>query len=83
MKTIYLFQYQFKQEKRGLLNYKTYIIVNDEGNECLRGLPNYCPLDTKEIASRKFVEKFPHVDFNSVEISIFKGDVIDSYEPAE
>ena len=64
MKTIYQFSYQFKQEKRGLMNYKTFIIANERSE-----------------AVFKFAETFPHVDFRTVEVSEFKGSIIDSCEP--
>jgi len=82
MKNIYLFEYQFKQEKRGLMNYKTYMIVDferpdstDEDGKIVKYIP-------REEAVKQFIEKFPHVDMKTVQISLFHGSIIDSCEPA-
>jgi hypothetical protein len=91
MKTIYLFQYQFDPcpsvhssiKKRGLLNYKTFIIVRDNENPNLNDSEEFKFAQSKKVAVNKFKEKFPHVDLSTVNISIFNGDIIDSCEPAE
>ncbi len=86
MKTIYLFEYQFKQEgfvfpKDGRMNYKSYVIVESETPDVwVNG--EYVKYVSREAAITKFVEKYPHVNVNTVKISIFKGDIIDSCEPA-
>jgi hypothetical protein len=82
MKIIYLFSYQFKQEKRGLLNYQTFVIVNGDMEEYGKN-PLLFLQNMQARAELKFQEKFPHVDFDTVEVSEFKGDVIDKCEPAE
>jgi hypothetical protein len=82
MKNIYLFEYQFKQEKRGLLNYKTYIIVENDNMEEYAKNPILFRQNMQIEAENKFKEKFPHVEFDTVEISEFRGDMIDTHEIA-
>jgi len=88
MKTIYLFEYKFKQDqspspsKNGIFNYKTFVIVDDEGHDIMLGAPDYVPFDGKLEAINKFRAKYPHVNMTTVQISQFKGDIIDSCEPA-
>jgi hypothetical protein len=83
MKNIYLFEYSFKQEVRGLLNYKTFIIVENDDMEEYAKNPLLFLQIMQENAEGKFKEKFPHVDFSTVEVSEFRGDVIDSYESSK
>jgi hypothetical protein len=64
------------------LNYKTYIIVNGDLEEYAKR-PFIYLHEMQVIAEKKFKEKFPHIDTNTVKVSEFKGDMIDSYEPAE
>jgi hypothetical protein len=82
MKQIFKFEYQFKQDKRGLLNYKTFIIVQNDDIEAYNKNPFLFDQDMLQSAINKFQEKFPHVNFDTVEVSEFKGDVIDSCEVA-
>jgi len=82
MKIIYQFEYQFKQDKRGLLNYKTFIILNGDPEEYQKNPFLFCQ-DMQVEAENKFKTMFPHVDFDTVEVSEFKGSVIDSCEPVE
>jgi hypothetical protein len=80
MKNIYLFKYQFKQDKRGLLNYETFIIVQNDDMEEYSKNPVLFLQDMQIEAENKFKEKFPHVSFDTVEVSEFRGDVIDKCE---
>lgn len=81
MKQIFKFEYQFKQEKRGLLNYKTFIIIEGDVEEYNKN-PLLFNQDMLQNAINKFQEKLPHVDMETVEVSEFKGDMIDSCEVA-
>lgn len=83
MKNIYQFTYQFKQDKRGLLNYKTFIIVQNDNLDEYAANPVLFLQTMQQNAESKFKEKFPHVDFDTVGVSEFRGDMIDSCEPAE
>jgi len=77
MKTIYLFEFKQDQSpspsKNGIFNYKTFVIIDDEWLDKQE--------DVKNKAIYKFKEKYPHVDMTTVQISQFKGDIIDSCEP--
>jgi hypothetical protein len=75
MKKIYLFEYQFKQDKRGLLNYKTFIVIKDNDFE---NTPT--EIEMQSLAYKKFKDKLPHVDIKTVDFSEFRGDMIDSWE---
>lgn len=80
MKNIYQFKYQFRQDKRGLLNYKTYIIIDGDPKHYEEHPLTFLQCMQAK-AEFEFKEKFPHVDFDTVEVSEFRGDMIDSCEP--
>ena len=82
---IYLFQYTFVQDQMGKpakFEYKTYVVVEEE-KVCLPEEIWSSKLASRLIAVTKFITKYPHIDLSTVDISIFRGDIIDSCELAK